>query len=56
MAGGFFKLPMTSLFVVRNIKCGYSFSKLECAHQLETKIKQIRRNFLFCNNFSSYTA
>ena len=26
MAGRLFKLPITSLFVVRNIKCGYSFS------------------------------
>ena len=26
MTGGLFKLPITSLFVVRNIKCGYSFS------------------------------
>ena len=26
MACGLFKLPITSLFVVRNIKCGYSFS------------------------------
>ena len=29
MAGGLFKLPITSLFVVRKIKCGYSFSYLE---------------------------
>ena len=26
MTCGLFKLPITSLFVVRNIKCGYSFS------------------------------
>ena len=26
IAGGPFKLPITLLFVVRNIKCGYSFS------------------------------
>ena len=26
MADGLFKLPLTLLFVVRNVKCGYSFS------------------------------
>ena len=29
MAGGLFKLPITLLFVVRNIKCEYSLSYLE---------------------------
>ena len=29
MSDGLFKLPITSLFVVRNIKFVYSFSKLE---------------------------
>ena len=49
-------LPITLLFVDRNIKCGYSFSYLERAEQVETKIEQIRRNFLFCNKTASSTA
>ena len=48
-----FKLPIASLFMGRNIKCGYSFSKLERAEHFETKIEQIRRNFLFCNKTAS---
>ena len=36
-----FKLPITSLFVDRNIKCGYSFSKLERAEHFETKFEHI---------------
>ena len=45
---GHFNLLITSLFVVRNIKCGYSFSYLEPEEHFEIKIKQVRRNFLFC--------
>ena len=45
---GDFKLQITSLFIVRNIKCGYSFSKLGREEQVDTKFKSIRRNFLFC--------
>ena len=56
MPGGLFKLPITSLFVVKNIKCGYSFSWLELAEHFETKIEQIVRNFLFCNKSASQTA
>ena len=32
---------ITSLFMVRNIKCGYSFSWLERAEYFETKLEQI---------------
>ena len=41
-------LHITSLFVVRNIKCGYSFSKFEREKHFEIKIEQITRNFWFC--------
>ena len=41
-------LHITSLFAVRNIKCGYSFSSLEREEHFEIKTEQIRRNFLFC--------
>ena len=43
-----FQLPITSLFMVRNIKCGYSFSYLGWAEHFETKFERIRRNFLVC--------
>ena len=45
---GHFQLPITSLFMVRNIKCGFSFSQLGRAEHVETKLGQIRRNFLVC--------
>ena len=41
---GHFQLAITSLFMVRNIKCGYSFSKLGRAEHVE----RIRQNFLVC--------
>ena len=45
---GHFQLPITSLFMIRTIKCGYSFSKLGRAEHVETKFERIRRNFLVC--------
>ena len=45
---GHFQLPITLLFMVRNIKCGYSFSKLGRAEHVETKFGRIRRIFLVC--------
>ena len=51
-----FKFTIISLFVVRNIKCGYSFSKLERVAHFGTKIEQNRRIFLFCNKTPSSTA
>ena len=39
---GHFNLHITSLFVFRNINCGYSFSKLEREEHFEIKIEQIR--------------
>ena len=47
-AFGHFQLPITSLFMVRNIKCGYSFSLLGRAEHFKTKFERIRRNFLVC--------
>ena len=51
-----FKLSITSLFLVRNIKCGPSFSELKWAEHFETEIEQIRRNFLFGNKTASPSA
>ena len=45
---GHFQLSITTLFMVRNIKCGYSFSKLGRVEHVETKFERIRRNFLVC--------
>ena len=45
---GHFQLQITLLFMVRNIKCGDSFSKLGRAEPVETKFERIRRNFLVC--------
>ena len=56
MAGGLFKLPITSLIVARNIKFGYSFSLLEWAEHFETKLEQIRLDFRFCNKSASHSA
>ena len=39
---GHFNLHITSLFVDRNIKCGYSFPQLEQKEHFEIKIEQIR--------------
>ena len=44
---GDFKLQITSLFMVRNIKCGYSFSYLGREEHVETKFERIWRNFHF---------
>ena len=41
---------MTSLFMVRNITSGYSFSKVEQAENLETP------KFIFCTFFAFATA
>ena len=41
--------------MVRNIKCGYSFSKLGREEHVEAKFKRIRRNFLFCIKTASFT-
>ena len=43
-----FQLPRTSLFMVRNIKCGYSFAYLGRAEHVETKFERIWRSFLVC--------
>ena len=39
--------PITPLFMNENIKCGYSFSKLEHKEQCGTKIIRVFKNFLF---------
>ena len=44
---GHLKLPITSLFVDRNIKCGYSFSKLERAEHFDTKFSESGEIFCF---------
>ena len=52
---GDLKLQITSLFIVRNIKCGYSFSYLGQEEHVDTKFEQISRNFLFCIKTASCT-
>ena len=52
---GDFKLQITSLFMVRNIKCGYSFSKFGREEHVVTKFERIWQNFLFCNKTASGT-
>ena len=44
---GHFQLPITPLFMVRNMKSGYSFSYLVREELVETKFEPIWRNFLF---------
>ena len=38
---GPFATPISSLYTIRNIKCGYPFSELEQADYFETKYEQI---------------
>ena len=38
--------------MVRNIKCGYSFSQLGREEHVETKFEQIGQNFLFASTQS----
>ena len=47
MADMNFEFPITSLFMVQNIKYKYLFSKLEQAEYCKTKIEQIRHFFCF---------
>ena len=42
---GHFQLPITSLFMVRNIMCGYSFNYLGQDEHIETKFEQIFARF-----------
>ena len=48
-------LSITSLLMVRNIKCGYSFSYLGQEEDVESKFERIMRNFLLCNKTASCT-
>ena len=42
---GHFQLPITSLFMVRNIKCGYSFSSLGQVEHVETILSRLGEIF-----------
>ena len=46
---GDFKLQITSMFMVRNIKCGYSFSKLgrEEHNKFERQLKTLVSNYFW---------
>ena len=53
---GHLKLPITSLFVDKNIKCGFLVFLVRTSGTLLNQIEHIRRNFLFCNKTASSSA
>ena len=47
---GDFKLQITSLFMVKNIKCGYSFSELGREEHVEAKFEH-QNNLMYSISF-----